>query len=456
MAARKLRAERICCRIVRWDISAEEIEKEAPNGLLLCSASDATPVGIHPDVLSFNGPILALGSSSAALNQALGGECGMYSPLTGMTEVRYSECPLLDQLESGQRLLRGVIPMRLPADAQVIATIGAEQMAIGFSLGEQRRFGLQVELEQHDPDTTRLLTNFAMNICGCTAWWDDEAFVRDATDSIRRAAGEGNALCLLTGGLYSSVAALLAARAIGNRLTCYYVDTGLSQDNHDEWFFDFFQQKTGISIIFEDHRDRFLQALKGIRDQTGKREAVDSMMAVIRRDIQRTVPLLNAVVRGHSYDDDSGDGSAALRAGVICAEPLKDLFIDEVRQIGRYLGMPENILSRQAIPTAGLALNIRGEVTVERLNLLHTADNIFRQNMEEGNQARRLSAYYTALEPDADGYTITLHAITASDLGLSRAARVPFDILENTTESIRSACPGVHRVMYSLTPHLTN
>ena len=456
MAARKLRAERICCRIVPWTADLNEIAKNDPSGIILCAASDTPELTVQPELLAFQGPVLALGAAAPALNAALGGSNGVFSPLAGLTEVAYSECPLLNGIETEARLLRGLIPMRLPQNAQVIATIGAERTAVGFSVSDQRRFGLQLELEAHDPESTRLLTNFAFTICGCTAWWDEEAFVRQATEDIRQAAGDGNAICLMTGGLYSNVTALLAARALGDRLTCVFIDTGLLQDDQEEWFFDFFHDRTGLDIIHEDHRDRFLQALKGVRDKAGKRMTIESMMTVIRRDVQRAVPRLNTVVRGRSFYErlTGGEEVTGLRAGVLCVEPMRDLFMEEARQIGRFLGMPEEILASQAIPATGLAMNVSGEVTAERLDLLRRADHIFRQQMENGNQTRRLSAYYAALEPGTTGYTVSLHALAASDVGMDRAARVPYDILENTMEQIRRECPRIIRVVYDLSPHM--
>ena len=455
MAVRKLRAERICCRTVPWDIDEESLSHEEPSGLLLCAASDTAKISIPPYVLNYRGPILALGAAAAALNEALGGANGACPPLRDLTDIQYSECPLMNGLTPGQRLIRGITPMRVPDGAQVVATAG--ETAIGFSMGGARRFGVQIDLEAHDPDSTRLLPNFALNLGGCTPWWDAEAFVRQAMDSIRQAAGDGHAVCLMTGGLYSNVTALLAAKALGDRLTCIFVDTGLLQDDEETDFFDFFIDRTGISIVHEDHRDRFLQALKGVRDPMEKRNTIEAILTMIRRDAQWAVPHLNAVIRGRSYIERAAQGeeTAGIRAGVLCVEPLRDLYTEEVRQIGRYLGMPDEIISRQAIPATGLALNISGEVTAERVELLRTADHIYRQLIQEGNQNRRLSAFFATLHPAGNGYTVALHALTASDTGLSRAARVPYDILENTMEQIHAACPRIVRVVYDLTPNVT-
>ena len=457
VAVRMLRGGRICCRILPWDVDEETLEQEQPAGLLLCAAADTPDVAIPPQVMNYQGPILALGAAAAALNAALGGQNGVYAPLSALMDLDYSECPLLNGLASGQRLFKGLTPMQLPEDAQQIAAVGDERAAVGFSLGGARRFGMQVDLEIHDPDSARLLTNFAQNICGCTPWWDDEAFVRQAVEDIRQATGEGNAVCLMTGGLYSNVTSLLAAKALGDRLTCVYVDTGLLQDDEEEDFFELFSQRTGLNVIREDHRDRFLQALKGVRDPMDKRRTIESILTVIRRDVQRSVPLLNAVIRGRSYMErlSQGEEILGLRAGVLCVEPLRDLFTEEVRQIGRFLGMPEEILSRQAIPATGLALNIRGEVTAERLDILRTADGIYRRLMQEGNQIRRLGTLYTNLEPVGNYYSIILNALTASDIGLPRAARVPYDILESVMEEIQAACPKVRRVVYNLSPNPT-
>ncbi len=454
IAVRKLRAERVCCRIVPADISGERLAQEDPRGLLLCAASDTPPMSLSPAVLAFPGPVLALGATAPALNAAMGGENGVYTPMNALDEIDYSECPLLDGLTSGQRLIKGLTPMRLPRDAQIIAALGDARMPIAFSNGASRRFGLQIEAEAHDPDSTRLLKNFALSVCGCTPWWDDEAFVRESTDEIRRAAGDGNAVCLLTGGLYSNVAALLAARALGERLTCIFVDTGLTQDDQEHQFFEYFTSRTGLTIRREDCRERFLAALKGVRDTMDKRRTVESMLTVIRRDVQRSLPQLNAIIRGRSFIErlTEGEEVAGIRAGVLCVEPLKDLFMLEVRQIGRFLGMPEDILYRQAIPATGLALNISGEVTAERLALLGCADRIYRRTLAENNQHRRLNAYFASLIPDGAGYIVSLRADTVSDTGISRASRVPYDLLENVVEQICHECPQVTRVVYDLTP----
>ena len=457
MAVRKLRSERICCRIVPWDIDGETLLQDDPSGLVLCAATDTQDIPIPAHVLNYPGPVLALGAAAAALNTALGGENGAYSPMSGLTEVDYSECPLLNGLTSGQRLLRGLTPMRPPEGAQMIATIGAERTVVGFSLGEARRFAMQLELEAHDPDSTRLLTNYALNICGCTPWWDDVAFVRQAMDEIRQATGDGNAVCMMTGGIYSNVAALLAAKALGDKLTCVFVDTGLLQDGRESDFFRFFSERTGIEIIHEDHRDRFLQALKGMKTPMEKRRTIESMLTDIRRDAQRSVPRLNAVIRGRSYMErlTQGEETAGVKAGVLCVEPLRDLFTEEVRQIGRYLGMPEDILSGQVTLATGLAMNIAGEVTAERLEILRTADRIFRRLMTENNQNRKLNAFFATLQHYGVGYTVSLQTVISSDTGLPRAARIPYDLLESAMEEIKAACPKVNRVVYDLTPYPT-
>jgi len=370
-----------------------------------------------------------------------------------LTGVEYADCPLLDNIEPEARLIRGIIPMQLHEDAAPIAKEKESQSIIGYSYGGIKRFGLELELEAHDPDSTRLLKNFALNICGCTDWWDQDAFVHHAIDEIRAAAGDGNALCIMTGGLYSNVTAMLAARALGSRLICVFIDTGFLQEDRESWFADFFTEKTGLPIIKKDHRERFLQALKGIRGFMEKKRTIESIMTIIRRDEQRNVPQLNAVIRGRSYMERLTEGEEVngLRAGVLCVEPLRDLFMEEVCQIGEYLGLPEDLVSRQAIPATGLALNVIGEVNEDKLSILRCADGIFRHMMEERNQTRRLSAYFAELSQTPGGYTITLKAHTSSDTGISRAARVPYDILEDCMQEIMTECPIVHHVVYDLT-----
>ena len=413
MAARMLRSERICCKIFPWDTPAETIFAEDPSGLILCAAHDsvfADPEGL---LRVSHVPVLALGAAAAGMAVFLGGSAGTLIQDQRMTDIRLSACPLLSGMT----------------------------------------FGTLLELELHDPDSRILLTNFAQRICCCTAWWDEDAFVSQAVGDIRRAAGEGTALCVMTGGLHASVSALLGARALGDRMIGVFVNTGLLQEEEESAFERFFAGRIRLPLVFLDESQRFLHTLRGIRDQEEKRSAVHSLLNVVTREIQRQYPDLTLIIQDRTFADQPQEDYLSLRRGVSLLEPLQDLFLDEVRQVGSYLGLPYDMIAGQIIPDTGLALNIIGEVTEEKLSVLRRSDAIFRSILRQSGQSKKLSEYYAVLRPyEKDTYSVILRALGFHQGDTIRPARPPYDILEESAERIRQECPQVKRVLYDLTP----
>lgn len=453
MAARMLRSERICCKIFPWDTPAETVFAEDPSGLILCAAHDsvfADPEGL---LRVSHVPVLALGAAAAGMAVFLGGSAGTLIQDQRMTDIRLSACPLLSGMTSSKRLLSGMIPLSLPEDVSVIATASDSGLPVAFSKGEWKRFGTLLELELHDPDSRILLTNFAQRICGCIAWWDEDAFVSQAVGDIRRAAGEGTALCVMTGGLHASVSALLGARALGDRMIGVFVNTGLLQEEEESAFERFFAGRIRLPLVFLDESQRFLHALRGIRDQEEKRSAVHSLLNVVTREIQRQYPDLTLIIQDRTFADQPQEDYLSLRRGVSLLEPLQDLFLDEVRQVGSYLGLPYDMIAGQIIPDTGLALNIIGEVTEEKLSVLRRSDAIFRSILRQSGQSKKLSEYYAVLRPyEKDTYSVILRALGFHQGDTIRPARPPYDILEESAERIRQECPQVKRVLYDLTP----
>ena len=453
MAARKLRAERICCRIVPGDAGADEILAEDPCGIIFCASLDMPFPALKPELMALPVPMLAIGAAAGALAVHLGGACEPFLPDRRMMAIHCHECPLLENVPSGERMISGILPVMLPVDVDVVAEMGDSRLPFAFSNGAKKRFGTLMELEPHDPDSTTLLENFALKVCGCTAWWDEDAYVSQTVSVIRREAGDGAALCMMTGGLHASVAALLGARALGDRMVCVFINTGLLQEGEEAAFEHFFTERLHLPVIFQDESERFLSALKGIRAQEEKRAAVHSLMRVISREIQRKLPDLTLIIQDRVYAELPQGESLPPRPGVKSLEPLQDLFQDEVRQIGSYLGLPYDMIAGQLIPDTGLALNMVGEVTDEKLAILRRADAIFRANVQKNGLSRKFSEYYAVLRNyDKDTYSVILRALSMNQGDQVRAARAPYDMLEESAEEIRRECPSVMRVLYDLTP----
>ncbi len=454
---RKLRSERILCKILPGDASLEEIKEQSPMGLLLAGGvKGETPVGLDGRLLESGIPLLALGDAAALVLTALGGAVGGPALQNAVARLEYQACPLLSGLEDGERMLPCAREMQLPAAATAICRAG--ETVIGFSSDVLPLYAVQFEVEQNDPEGCRMLRNFAQDICGCTTWWDDDAFVARAVEEIGRVVGEGTAVCAMTGGLDSGVSALLAFRALGARLKCIFVDTGLLRENEGDRFMAFYGDKLGLNITRIYAQERFMQALRGVTDAGEKRRLVGQTMQQILDEETVKLGAFDAVIRGTSYNDimfGQGDRRARLLGGGTVIEPVRELFKDEIRRVGDYLGIPQDLLSRQPFPGSGLALRILGEVTLERLQTLRAVDAIFREEVLRAGAQKRLWQYFAVLCPmpgDEKGAVICLRAVHASERSLAYAARLPYDVMETVVERAMRQRPEVRRIVYDLTP----
>ena len=454
---RKLRSERVFCKIVPGNIALEEIQAQEPLGLLLAGGvSGQTPTGLDSRIPTADIPVLALGDAAGLLLSMLGGAVGDIAYQGAVMPVNYFDCPLLAGMESGERMLPCVREFRLPDQGRPLVT--AQETVIGFAHESLPLYGAQLQIEQNDPESSLILRNFALNICGCTTWWDDDAFVTRAVEEIRRVAGGGQVVCAMTGGLDSGVSALLAHKALGSQLKCIFVDTGLLREREGDDFMAYYRDVIGMDITRISAQDRFLAALKGIRDAGEKRRVIIRLIQDILREEEEKLGSITALVRGTSCNDIMYGGGAlcpALGEQVPLIEPLRELFKDEIRRIADFLDVPADLISRQPFPGSGLALRILGEVTEERLTTLRAADALFRGELLRSSAAKRLWQYFAVLIPMPgceEKSVICLRAVHAAERSLSYAARLPYDVMENVTDLILRDQKSVCRVTYDLTP----
>ncbi|NLD83679.1 MAG: GMP synthase (glutamine-hydrolyzing), partial [Clostridiales bacterium] len=359
-------------------------------------------------------------------------------------------------VENCERLLQCARRFSLPP--QLFAFCRAEDVAVGFAHESLPLYGVQFQAERNDMEGAMLLRNFALAVCGCTTWWDEDAFATRAVEEIGRVVGEGRAVCSMTGGITSGVSALLAYKALGRQLKCVFVDTGLLRDNESEDFLVFYRDQIGMDITRVSAQDRFLQALRGVREAEEKRQVIHELMHSILRDTIDKMGRFDAVIRGTCYNDimtGQISGKIVSDGSIPEIRPVRELFKDEIRRVGDYLGIPQDIVSRQPFPGSGLALRILDEVTPERLKVLRAADAIFRSEVQRSGAGKRLWQYFAVLSlmPDSgEKYVICLRAVHASDHSLAYAARLPYEVTENTVERILRELPQVRRVVYDLTP----
>ncbi|MBR3107297.1 MAG: hypothetical protein IKH30_08955 [Clostridia bacterium] len=454
---RKLRSERIFCKIVPGNIPLEAIQAQEPLGLLLAGGvTGRTPSGLDGRISSAGIPILALGDTAGLLLEALGGKVGEPVLQGAVMELSYQESPLLTDLENNERLLPCARDMQLPSWIKPICF--AQETVVGFAHETRPLYGMQFEVEQNDPEGSMMMRNFAFNICGCTAWWDEDAFVSRATEEISRLVGGGRAVCAMTGGLNSGLSAMLAYKALGDRLKCIFVDTGLLREREGDDFIAYYRDEVGMDITRVNAGDRFLDALKNVTRAEEKSRIISETIFSILREEEAKLGGFNAVIRGTSCSDvlfGKQPAAPAIGADALLIEPVRDLFKEEIRAIADFLGMPQEIISRQPFPGSGLALRILGEVTEDRLRTLRAADAVFQSELVRSGAAKRLWQYFAVLLPLPENerkYAICLRAVHASERSQAYAARLPYDVMENVVDLILRDLPQVGRIVYDLTP----
>ncbi len=462
--ARKLRAERVYCKIVPADITVEEVKEQEAMGLVLAGASKGVMSlpGFDKGLLDLKLPVLALGDAAAMLCALLGGQASDgFLPQSAAPVTYQTEMSLFADVAEGERMMTCVRPLLLPEGLTPAAYTG--EAVIGFADLERSLYGLQFQVEQNDPDGILILSNFALKVCGLTPWWDNEAFIQRAVEEIRRVAGDGTVLCAVSGGVDSGVCALLGHRAVGARLKCIFVDTGLLRKGEADFVLGYYRDGLGLDITRVDASERLLRELSGISDPDRKNQTVLRLLQeeLIAKTAQ--TPNASVLLQGTNYSDipvcDARESplSLALRgSGIALAEPVRELFKDEIRRVGEEMGMPQEIYSRQPFPGAGLALRILGDVTSQRLFILREADFIFQDEVEKSGQGKRLWQYFAVLSDLAasgiNGTAVCLRAVHSGESAMGMAARLPFDLLERATSRILKTLPQVARVVYDLTP----
>lgn len=455
--ARKLRGDSIYCRILPAAATADEVLQSQARGVILASGftGQAAEFPQMMDYLQSGLPMLCLGDAALTLCTTLGGELSQELESSIVT-VRYdSQDSLFDGVEDGERYLpvcRGMVFN----EEQGSVCAAADETVVGMRARQRDVWGLAFPLERNDPGTSRLLGNFCRDKCGCTPWWTERTFIERAKEAISEAAGDNDALCALSGGVDSGVSALLGHLALGQRLHCIFVDTGLLREGEADEVMDAYQNQVGLQVRRVDARAEFLLALKGVTDP-GEKERIISMLLreILRREAE-TLPGVKLILRGTNYADrPMPEDVASLPQGIQVIEPVKELFKEEIRQVGESLGMPAAMINRQPFPGSGLASRIMASVTAERLALTRKADVIFRQEIEAAGLQKRLWQYYAALAlsplPNG-GVLVILRAVQASAGGAGMPARLPGDLLERVTAQVMQECPEVQRVFYDCTP----
>lgn len=454
-AARRLRKEQVYSRIVSGMTTASQIRELNPRGIVMTGERECGAGVFDAGILELGIPVLALGHAAHMLLAAQGGASADVALRDRKAAIAYEKSELFEGFTTSERYIKEALMLMLPPDVQMSASAGG--CTIAFEKAAKKQYGVQFELERNDPEGSAILKNFAVDICGCETWWTTEAAMNEAEATLTSAAAKGGkAVCAVSGGVDSTVAAMLAHRAYGDRMTAVFVDTGLMREGEADDVASMYEA-LGIPFLRVNRSGVVLEALVGKRGMDEKRDVVGRCLEEEMISQAASMPEADTLVLGDNYSDliHSGGRVSHGEVGQLTpVAPLEALFKEEVRAIAKLLGLDEGLVQRKPFPSLGLGARIIGEVTGERLHALRTAEAIFAEEIRLADQERKLYKYFPVLAGGSmpiEGEMVILRAVTQSG-GQLIPARLPYDLTERTARRILESAPQIVRVFYDQTP----
>jgi GMP synthase (glutamine-hydrolysing) len=483
LIARRVREANVYCEVVHCSISPAEIKAKNPKGIIFSGGPsvvyEENAPTIDKGVFELGIPILGIcygaqlivhltgGRVEAAVQREYGKKDLMVKPHAIFSHVpAQTTCWMSHTYQAAE----------MPAGYDVIASTDHCPVA-AFANDVKKIYGFQYHPEvMHTPEGTKMLRNFLYEICVCRGDWKMSNFVEESIKSLRAEIGDRKVLCALSGGVDSSVAAMLIHKAVGKQLTCVFVDNGLLRKDEAKMVEEVFGKQFDLNLIAVDASKQFLDKLAGVTEPEAKRKAIGETFIRVFEQESKKLGNIELLVQGTIYPDvieSGGQHAAVIKShhnvgglpdnmtftGLI--EPLRNLFKDEVREVGRELGLPSYVVDRQPFPGPGLGIRVIGEVTEDKLEILREADFVYRDEIAKNGLDKEIWQYFAVMtgirtvgvmgDERTYSYTIGLRAVTSVDGMTADWARIPLDVLEKISNRIVNEVKHVNRIVYDIT-----
>ncbi len=484
LIARRVRECNVYSEVVPFDISIEKIKEKNPKGIIF-TGGPASVYGenspkCNPEIFNLNIPILGICYGMQLMTNTLGGKVARAAKREyGTIDVNIDNTSLLFKNFNSHNifLMSHTDYVELLPDG--FKNIGSTPSCPNAAIEniEKNLYGIQFHPEVNNSvNGTQVIKNFLFDVCKCTGDWQISSFVDESIKNLKTKIGDKKALCALSGGVDSSVAAVLLNKAIGKNLTCIFVDHGLLRKNEGDEVEDIFRNQFDINLIRVNAKDRFLNKLASVTDPEKKRKIIGEEFIRVFEEEAKKIGAVDFLVQGTIYPDviESGLGKSSVikshhNVGGLpdyvdfkeIVEPLRDLFKDEVRKTGLELGIPENLVFRQPFPGPGLAIRIIGDITDDKLNILKEADSIFREEIANAGLNKNINQYFAVLtnlksvgvmgDERTYDYTIALRAVETTDFMTGIWSKIPYEVLEKVSSRIVNEVSHVNRVVYDIT-----
>ncbi len=483
LIARRIRECQVFCEILPFNTSVEELKAKNPKGIIFSGGPSSVygegAPAVDPEIYQLGIPILGICYGMQMMAHQLGGKVVRGEQREyGKTMIDILErTELLDGFEAQEQcwMSHGDRVEEAP-EGFLVSSRSQNAPVAAMACPKRRLYAVQFHPEvAHTPKGQQILKNFLYNICGCSGCWTMGSFLQDSIAEVKAKAGDKQVLCALSGGVDSSVAAVLVHKAVGDNLTCVFVDHGLLRKGEAEQVVKTFREKFQMKLIHVDARERFLTKLAGVTDPEKKRKIIGEEFIRVFEAEAAKLGQIDFLVQGTLYPDvvESGTATAAVikshhNVGGLpedmqfeLIEPLRWLFKDEVRLLGGELGLPEEVVWRQPFPGPGLAVRVLGEVTEEKLAVLREADAIVTEEIKKAGLAKDVWQYFAVLpnfrsvgvmgDERTYSWTVGVRAIHSNDGMTADWARLPYQLLETISSRICNELEQVNRVVYDIT-----